>query len=198
MLPRPEMKKTYKSIEAQQTQVDQNVLGPVQTPFRMATGSSGLTRDGNQINLRGIHVKGHFFNRPTSGKVFKVRMVIIEDKRSNSTIFTGDQFLIKNGVPVNHDQGFESSYLGINKARYKVYSDKLITLGSSSDSADNVKMFNTFVKLSGVARYSDTSSLSLENRNIQVAYWPITAGGQLPIAQYIEATYCVTGFYQDP
>lgn len=193
---RPEMKYKNSVLENVNTLVLGNALGPITQPLHIATSDGVSGRIGNRIVLRGLHVKGHFFNK-TGNPAFFVRMVIIEDKLENSHTFTGTEFLQKGSIAVGHAQGTESSYLSVNKNRYKVYSDKLIKLSSQNTNAENVKMFNTFVKFNKAIKFDGGTSADLTGGNIQVAFWCINPSGGVIVAQQVECSYSTTAYFQD-
>lgn len=193
---RPEMKKKNIILENINTLVLGNALGPVQQPLEIATSDGGSGRIGNKITLRGLHVKGHFFNK-TGNPAFFVRMLILEDKSENTSTFTGADLLVKGSAFVQHNQGTESAYLSLNKNRYKIHSDKLLKLSSSNVNAENVKMFNTFIKFNKTIKYDGSGTSQVTGGNIQVAYWCINPSGAVIVAQQVEANYSTTAYYQD-
>lgn len=195
---RPEMKRKNVIVENVSTLVLNNVMPTPQMPFKISAGEGVQQRIGRQAIARGLHIKGHFFN-PPGNPAFFVRMVVIQDKHNNQMTFTGQEFLIKGADAVDHNQGTESAYLSVNKKRYKVYSDKLIKLSSANTNAENLKMFNTFIKLNLTLDYDDdTTNTGLTGNNIQVAYWGINPSGAIVAFQTYEANYSTTAYYMDP
>lgn len=193
---RPEMKRVNLVIENESTYVLGNALGTIQLPFHMSTGSGVAKRIGLKIQARGIHVKGHFFNRDGNPAYF-VRMLVLQDKSNNSQTFNGDEVLMKANVPVSHAQGTESAYLSINKNRYKVYSDKLIKLSSANTNAENLKIFNTFIKLNMPIKYDGEFGNDIATNNIQIVYWAVNPSNSVSTTEQIQANYSTTAFYQD-
>lgn len=193
---RPEMKRKNIILENETTTVLGNSLGTIQLPWHIAEGSGLAYRNGRKIVARGLHVKGHFFNK-TGNPAFFVRMLVLQDKERNNVTISGDELLMKGSIAVGHAQGTESAYLSVNKNRYKVYSDKLIKLSASNTNAENLKIFNTFIKLNHTVNYDGTSTTDICNQNIQIIYWPINPSGAVVVAQQITANYSTTAFYQD-
>lgn len=193
----PEMKRKDLVVENAQSLVLGQPLGTIQAAFHLLEGPGLEERIGRKILARGIHVKGHFYNKP--GQVcFFVRMLILQDKEDNAATFTGDQLFLKAGTAVSHNQGTESAYLGVNKARYRVYSDKLMKLSSSSNNAENIQIFKTFVKLNTDIRYNGPGFGDITQNNIQIVYFPINPTGSVVTTEKITANMQTTMYYMDP
>lgn len=192
----PEMKRVNLVIENETTYVLGNSLGTIQLPFHISTGSGVQKRIGVKIQARGIHIKGHFYNR-NGNPAYMVRMLVLQDKTNNSQTFNGDEFLMKAGVAVSHAQGTESSYLSVNKNRYKVYSDKLIKLSSANTNAENLKIFNTFIKLNMPIKYDGETGMDIATNNIQIVYFPINPSNAVSTTEQIQANYSTTAYYMD-
>lgn len=193
---RPEMKRLSVVKENETTLVLGNSLGALQQPCKLSEGSGVQQRIGRQCILRGIHIKGHFWNR-TGNPAFFIRMLVLQDMKKNLVDFTGDELLVKGADVVNHAQGTESAYLSINKKRYKVYSDKLIKLSSQNTNAENLKIINTFIKFNLTLNFEGTGSGDLSNNNIQIVYWPINPTNSIVALQTIVANYATTAYYND-
>lgn len=192
----PEMKRKNLVIENENLTVLGQGLSSIMAPFQIAENVGLAYRVGRQITARGLHVKGHMFNK-TGNPCFFVRMLILEDKEKQTQTFNGDELLMKQSQAVSHAQGTESAYLSINKNRYKVYSDKLIKLSASNTNAENVKIFSTFIKLNHTVKYDGTGTGDITNRNIQIACFPINPSGAVVVAQRVEINYHATAYYQD-
>lgn len=193
----PEMKRKDVVIENAQSLVLGQNLGTVTKCFHLEQGPGLEQRIGRRVLARGIHVKGHFYNKPGQ-PCFFVRMLILQDKENNAATFSGDELFLKAGQPVSHTQGTESAYLGINKARYRVYSDKMMKLASSSNNAENIQIFKTFVKLNTDIRYDGNTFTSITGNNIQIAYFPVNPTGAVITTEKITANYQSTMYYMDP
>lgn len=192
----PEMKRKDQIIENESLLVLGQTLSTVLTPFKLSEGFGGAGRIGRQVTARGLHIKGHMYNKP-GNPAFFVRMLILEDKELNLSTFVGDELLMKAASAVPWNQGTESAYLSINKNRYKVYSDKLIKLSSSNENAENLKIFSTFIKLNHNVKYDGTGTGDICNRNIQVVCFPINPTGAVVVAQNVTINYASTAYYQD-
>lgn len=193
---RPEMKHKEVIIENQNTLILGNQLGPIITCFHTSQGVGVQQRVGLRAWAKGIHIKGHFFNKNGNPAVF-IRMLVLQDKEKNDSTFIGDQLLMKAGGMVSHSQGTESAYLPINKNRYQIYSDKLFKLSSSNTNAENVKLFNTFVKLNLPLKYNGTATSDLAQNNIQVVYWAINPSGAVVTVEATQANFVCTAYYND-
>lgn len=192
----PEMKEKHIQRESESVQVTGNVMSAAVQPFRIDQGTNKGQRIGNVLTERGLAIKGAFTNRDGQPPLW-VRMVVIKDKFSDQTAFTGSQFLLKSGNSVDHNQGPESAWLPINTNRYHVYSDKLIKLAGTGEDAANVKMFNTYIPLKQLATYSGTAASSMLTGNVQIAWWTINPTTQSTVTANMVANYSVVGYFQD-
>lgn len=193
---RPEMKRKNLVIENETTYVLGNSLGSIMQCFHTLQGPANYERNGLKVQARGIHIKGHFYNR-NGNPAYMIRMLVLQDKTNNIATFNGDELLMKAGNAVSHAQGTESSYLSVNKNRYKVYSDKLIKLSSANTNAENLKIFNTFIKLNIPIKYDGPSFGDIATNNIQIVYWPINPSNTVSTTEQIQANYSCTAYYQD-
>lgn len=193
----PEMKRKDVVIENVQNLVLGQNLGSITKCFHLEQGPGLEQRIGRRVLARGIHVKGHFYNKPGQ-PCFFVRMLILQDKENNAATFSGDELFLKAGQAVSHAQGTESAYLGVNKARYRVYSDKMMKLASSSNNAENIQIFKTFVKLNTDVRYDGNTFSSITGNNIQIVYFPVNPTGAVITTEKITANFQSTMYYMDP
>lgn len=192
---KPEMKRVDRVIENQSLLV----LGQsshTMTPCKIAGGIEEGQRVGNKVLARGLHLKGHFFNRSGNPCLF-VRMLVLQDKKQLATDIVGSELLVKAGSNVNYDQGTESAYLSINKYRYAVLLDKTIKLGAINTNGENIKMFNHFIKLNKTLTFGGTASSSIESTNIQIFVYPINPSGTSTVLESIQYNQNATLYYND-
>lgn len=192
---KPEMKRNDSVIE------NQNMLalgnGHIQTYLtRTQGGVLESERIGNQITLRGIHIKGHLFNK-TGNPAFMVRMMVINDKENNISIATGQELLVKANQNINYDQGTESAYLSVNKARYSVYLDKTYKLAATNHNGENIRMFNHFIKFNKTIKYGGSGLGSQKGNQLQFFVWVINPSGAVVTSEKVTLNSQFTTYFND-
>jgi len=70
------------------------------TPCRIRGGSAENERDGNEVSMFGIDVRGYLHNNSTSDTTHIRAMAIIDKKRNGQTTDL-DGLLVKNNTPVS-------------------------------------------------------------------------------------------------
>lgn len=171
----------------------QNVLHPCQ----VGSGAEENERVGNNIVLRGIHVRGHLFNKPGNPAIM-YRWLILEDMKYNNSSTVGDELFIKQGSMVDYDQGTESAYLSPNKQRYKIYHDQTIKVAGENYNGDNVVIFKKFLKFQLPIKFSGLGLSSIQTHNIQIFGFPINPSGQVLTTEKLMVNLQCTAYYEDP
>lgn len=197
---RPEMKKIVRSLEgSSMSALTENQL--VIAPFSHVTQGPGAEqRIGNDISLRGIHIKGHLENRSSVSNTMLVRMALIRDNKDMATPFSGINALIKGNTPVSLGAlGAESSYLTWNKDRYSVIYDKTRKLGSSNTNGTDIQLFNLFKKIGGKGQYSYTIGApgAINTGNWQMVMWACDPDNTGQSTSSVNGYFQVTGYYND-
>lgn len=192
---RPEMKRIDHAIESHSLAVLSQ--GFTAHPFcQIPGGSTENQRNGNQCILRGLHMKGHIFNRSGNNLAYFVRILVVNDKENNIALNTGAELLIKNGSNVIYSQGVESAYLSVNKYRYSVWYDKLFKVSPSNENADNVRIFSKFIKFNKKLQFGGTNSASLKGNNLQVIAYVCNPSNAVTVESIIYNNNLTT-YFQD-
>lgn len=179
-----------------------NEVPLVHRPFaKIQTGSQQDQRVGNQIFTKGFHFKGHIENRSSTANTMMLRMAVIRDKKFGSSLFVGNDCLIKANAPLSLGSiGAESAYLSWNKQRYSILYDKTIKLGTSNVNGMNFKIFNHFVKLRGKAEYDyqEGQPGAINSGNYQLVMWAIDPDNAGQSTSSLNGYVQTTAYYTDP
>lgn len=172
----------------------------------IAQGDGATNRDGRQVTLKSLQIRGHFI-RPatTSVDVFSVfesaqviRFVVILDKQNNanatappwSTVFDTTE------VTAINSQNWQAFRSLSNSKRFKVLVDKLYTLqdqagGFSTDGAgiyfrgSVTKTFNIYRKLPMVVNYTGTGSTGTSIADNAIWVYAIINSNIATVGDYI-------------
>jgi len=148
----------------------------------IAQGDSDITRDGLQINVKSIQVKGQIYMNLGAGvtQSQSVRMLIFRDNNYlNASVPTPSMLL--ESTPF----GTADAPFGMRnrkeRERFKIIYDKLFTF---SNNGTNTQVFNIYRRVNAKTTFSDTTNSSYGKNS----FWLLMVSGQdttLPTANVI-------------
>lgn len=120
----------------------------------IAQGDSDITRDGLQINVKSIQVKGIIYMNPNTGNQSStVRMIIFRDNNFLNNLLPTPAMLLESGFG-----GVLAPFAMRNRRereRFKVIYDKLFTLNNNGA---NTLPFNIYRKVNTKVTYNDVNN----------------------------------------
>lgn len=133
------------------------------------TGEKALQRIGNQVNIKGLKVRGFIRNKTGNDKTMLVRLIWFYNRRiANGDIAGTSPMFLSQGQPVAmSDIGMDGIYLPTNNQHYSIKSDRVFKIGSSTDSGDNVFILNQTFALDHIARWDNGTGANINYGNLQ-------------------------------
>lgn len=162
-------------------------------------GQASWNRQGNIVNVSGLHLKGILNNNGASENYARMLIVGFDGVKNTSptdNLFRGDQ--VGTTVGIAAVNGLDGIYFPINKIDFKVYRDRVFKLGGSAASSptSNTKMFTEFVKFNGRKVEYKGATTGFGNQSwIYAVIWIVaegpddTAGGQAVELSMMERLY---------
>ncbi len=133
-------------------------------------GTLASQRIGNQVNAKGMNIRGFIRNRTGNDKTMLCRIIWFYNKRSaNAPIGGSSPMFLQAGVPVALDTlTLDAMYLPTNNQHYSIKSDRMYKIGSSTDNGENVFILNQDFKLNHLIRYDNGTGDNVDYGNLQV------------------------------
>lgn len=168
------------------------------TPCRIRSGVLENERIGNEVTLTGIDVRGYLHNNSTTD-VIHVRCLAFVDKQKNGAATDLTELLMSNNAPVSHAQGSMSSVLAINKQRYRVFWDQVITLApkAAGNGSGHVRSFRRFIKPTLKLKYNDETDSSITQNDMKIVFYASEADGDVNFGEIVELYSQCIGYYKD-
>jgi hypothetical protein len=153
LLAKPQLKYVDQTVAATEANYDSVVQS---TLNGMAVGDTDITRDGQQIVMNSLQIKGILRNTDNTAPGPFVRYIIVLDRYPNETNIA---------LSSVYDSSSAASDIYALKARggsapdrFKIMLDQVVHLGDESGNADAdvaCKYFSHFIRLADIAQFND-------------------------------------------
>ncbi len=169
-------------------------------PFKeIDGGSTAYKRIGNQINARGLRVRGTLRNKSANTKTMMVRIIYLYNRRvENALTDASTLFLLKAGQPASCSSlGFDAMYLPLNNSHFEIVSDETFKLGSSLENGDNCHIYSKYIKLNNLVKYDDAVGDNINMGNLQVVAYAYPVDGTPTLDTSVQLSMDDTVYYTD-
>lgn len=168
------------------------------TPCRIRGGTDENERIGNDVTMVGIDVRGYAHNNSTTDTVH-VRCMAIVDKKRNGQSTLLDGLLLKNNTPVSNNQGSMGAVYAVNKQRYRVLWDQVVTLSAKAagNGSGHTRMFRKYIKTSMKLKFGNETDESITQNDVKVLFYACEADGDINLGETVELYSQCLGYYKD-
>jgi len=198
MMPKTELKRVVAYLdESSQTTLVQGSAIPM---LGVSQGTALWNRSGNEICVKGFHIKGIMNNNATTPNY--VRMVLAWTPCDTDTSFTaatlfGDIALSGTTGGTSTIPGLNTMYYPINRIQYTPVYDKIYKLGGSGDPSCT-RMFSKFIKMNKTIKYiANSTGTGVQSHQLTLFYLVAEAGDDTTGGQTIEVSHVARAFFTD-
>jgi len=198
MMPKVELKRvvSYQDENSLATLVQGSAI-PM---LGVTQGVQAWNRIGNEIRVKGFHIKGILNNNATTPNY--VRMVLAWTACDTDVSFTtatlfGDYNLAGSSANTSGIPGLNIMYFPINRVLYTPVYDKVIKLGGSGDPSCT-KIFSKFIKMNKTIKYiANSTGTGVQNYQLTLFYLVAESGDDTTGGQIIEISHVARTFFTD-
>nr|QTE03355.1 MAG: capsid protein [Emberiza rustica CRESS-DNA-virus sp.] len=198
MLPKVELKRNVlNSDEVSISTLTQGAMYPL-TSLTQGTGS--YQRIGNQVTIKGFHIKGLLNNNATTTNYMRMLLVWtnIDTLTTFSTAALFDDVNLAGGTGgTGTIFGANILYYPINKMTFKVAYDRVFKLGGSGDPASS-RMFSKFIKMNTRLKYvANNAGDAYQDKQLSLVLLAAQSDDDVAAGQVIETSFMARTYYTD-
>lgn len=198
MMPKVELKRVVSYLdESAQSSL---IQGSSISMLGVTQGLQAWNRIGNEIRVKGFHVKGIFNNNGTAPNY--VRMVLVWSACDTDTTLTaanlfGDIALSGTTGGTSTIPGLNIMYYPINRIQYTPVYDKVFKLGGSSDPSCT-RIYSKFIKMNKTIKYiANSTGTGVQNYQLSLFYLVAEAGDDTSGGITTEVSHVARVFFTD-
>jgi len=197
-MPKTELKRNVSYYD----EISQSTLtqGSVTPMISITQGTGVNSRIGNQITVKGFHIKGLFNNNAATPNY--IRMLLVWSPCDTVTgLTTSYLFADANqagGVAgVGSVNGANILYYPVNKNAYRPVWDKVFKLGGSGDPSCT-RMFNKFIKMNTTIKYNgNNAGDGSQDKQLTLFVLAAESGDDVGMGQTVELSHVGRVFFTD-
>jgi len=198
MMPKVELKRfaSYNDEISHSTLTEGSALPLI----NISQGTGVYQRAGNQLTVKGFHIKGLFNNNAATPNY--VRMLLLWSTIDSSTTFNtmplfSDANLAGGTGTVSGVTGANMLYYPVNRLTYTPIYDKIYKLGGSGDPSCT-RMFSKFIKMNKTIKYiANNAGDSYQDWQLTLVMCVAEAGDDVGLGQTIEVSHVARVFFTD-
>jgi len=163
-------------------------------------GTASYMRIGNEICVKGLHIKGLFNNNAATPNY--VRMMVLWSACDTNTSFGSAYYFAESNLAgttgtISNVTGANMMYYPLNTKQFTPIYDKVFKLGGSGDPSCT-RMFSKFVKLNKRIKYiANNYGDGLQDYQISVVYLYAESGDDTTSGQIVETSHVCRLWYSD-
>jgi len=198
MLPKVELKRNVSYYD----EISHSTLtqGSVTPMIEVSQGTASNTRIGNQITVKGFHIKGLLNNNATTPNY--IRMLLVWSPTDSATGFTTSYLFADanqgGGVTgMGSIGGANILYYPVNKSVYRPVWDQTFKLGGSGDPSCT-RMFSKFIKMNTTIKFNgNLTGVGNQDKQLSLFVLAAEAGDDTGIGQTIELSHVGRTYFTD-
>jgi len=198
MMPKVEMKRIASYVD--ESPLSTLVQGTALPMIAVTQGTAVWNRAGNEIKVKGFHIKGTFNNNATTPNY--IRLIAAWTPCDTDVGFTtsnlfADTNLAGSTGGVTTLPGLNIMYFPINRLQYTPVIDKVYKLGGSGDPTCT-RMFSKFVKMNKTVKYiANGTGTGVQSHQLTVWYLVAEANDDTTGGVAIEVSHLARTFFTD-
>jgi len=198
MMPKTELKRnvTYYD-EISQSTLTQGSYSP---QLNITQGTAAYQRSGNQLTVKGFHIKGVLNNNATTPNF--VRMILAWSTMDSPTSFTTANLFqdvnLAGGIGgTGAVTGANILYYPVNRMAFTPVWDRTIKLGGSAEPSCTT-MFNKFIKMNKTIKYVANNGGDLyQDKQLTLFILVAESGDDTGLGQTIEVSHVARAWFTD-